>query len=180
MPRGSAGLRKRLLAINHPAWTDAMVRLLAHVHSKPAIKVDLGIAGVRLKRTGGSRYRYNEPGFHRWHDSGDLQSVSHLGAICEVARLTPTIKHWLPTQELGMVQSYVHAGGRIPDNLVIRVSSIMIDDPTRRSWPLTSSVFRDKAPSGSHVCPAQHQEHRCGSCRACWSPSVQHVAYPFH
>lgn len=180
MPRAQVGMLRRLHGIRDPRWVDAMVRLLSHEHAKTAIRVDLGAVGVRLQARGGSRWRWNEPGFHRWHDSGDLQSVDHLAAICEVARLTPKIKHWLPTQELSMVKAYLDAGHTIPRNLIIRVSSVMIDEPLRRSWPHTSSVFKESTPADAHICPAPMQDHQCRSCRACWSPSVAHVAYEAH
>lgn len=180
MPRAALGQRKRLAALSHPRWIEAMVRVLTHMHSKPFIKVDLGIAGVRLQRSGGSRFRYNETGYHRWMDSGDLQSIEHLGMICEVARQTPKIKHWLPTQELGMVRAFLKSGGVIPDNLVIRVSSVMIDDTVRRAWPLTSSVFSGTPPAGASPCPAPNQDHRCMSCRNCWEPSIPHIYYERH
>ena len=173
------GTQRRLHAIRNPRWVTAMVNLLSRTHARP-IKVDLGEVGVRLQRQGGSRWRYEQPGHHRWHSSGDLQSVDHLAAICDVARQTPAIRHWLPTNELGMVKQYVAGGGTIPPNLLIRVSSIMINDPVRRAWPHTSMVFEGKPPIGTHVCPAPQQGHRCMSCRACWSPEVQHVAYERH
>ena len=37
--------------------------------------------------------------FHRWFDSGDLQSYSHLMKIFEVCELTPHIKYWLATKK---------------------------------------------------------------------------------
>jgi len=171
---------KRLASIANPLWTAAMIRLLNHLHDKPYIRCDLGYTGVRLQRVGGQRWRKNETGFHRWHDSGDLQSVEHLAAICEVARQTPRIKHWLPTQELGIVARFLRDGGKIPENLVIRVSGIMLDDDARRGWPHTSSVYTKLSPAGSYVCPSMSQDHRCGSCRACWSPEIPHVAYEAH
>ncbi len=63
-------------------------------------------------------------GFHRWHDSGDLQSVEHLEKIIEVCRRTPQIQHWLPTRELAILRA---CRERIPANLTIRVSATMID-----------------------------------------------------
>ncbi len=173
--------QRRLAGLSHPRWIDAMVLVLQHTHRDKWIRVDLGIVGIKLKAKGGSRFRLNPSGYHRWHDSGDLQSVEHLAMICEVARRTPKIKHWLPTQELGMVWKYIDAGGVIPPNLVIRVSSIKIDDQRRRTWMTTSSVVAlSEPPPGSHVCPAPRQEHRCLDCRACWSPSVRHVVYELH
>jgi len=174
------GQQRRLSSVSDPQWIDAMVTMLLHTHAKGKIKIDLGLVGVRLQKQGGSRWRYNESGYHRWHDSGDLQSVDHLSAICVVARRTPKIKHWLPTQELGMVKQFLVAGGVIPSNLIVRVSSVMIDDERRRSWPHTSSVFERKTPTDAHICPAPQQEHRCDSCRACWSADVVHVAYALH
>ena len=179
-PRATIGMKRRLASIGHPLWVAAMVSMLLWQHGKDRIKVDLGIVGVRRQRKGGSRYQWNEPGFHRWHDSGDLQSVDHLAAICAVASCTPRIKHWLPTQELGMVAEFLERGGMVPSNLVIRVSSVMMDDRKRRAWPLTSSVFIGEPKIEGHVCPAPKQDHRCGSCRACWSPKVPHVSYAAH
>lgn len=172
---------RRLAGVVHEKWSDAMVALLLRRHSGPRIKIDLGITGQRLQRIGGTRYRWNESGWHRWHDSGDLQSVEHLGKICEVARRTPQIKHWLPTQELGMVLRYVDGGGKVPDNLTIRVSSVMLNNHNPRNWPHTSSVFTNGAsPSGVYLCPAHHQKNQCCSCRACWSREVPHVVYAAH
>lgn len=175
------GMARRLVAIRHPQWVEAISRLLKHYHAKKSIRVDRGWRGVREARAGtGSRYQRNVPGYHRWHDSGDLQSVDHLMAICEVAKKTPRIKHWLPTNELGIVKAFIEQGGEVPANLVIRVSSIRINDRRRRAWAHTSSVFVGTPPDGCHECPAPNQEHRCGSCRACWSPEVPHVAYRHH
>ena len=102
---------KRESGIENPAWANAMVTLITVTHKR----------GVN---------RHGEPisvGWHRWHDFGDIQSVNHLAKICEVARRTPQIKHWLPTRELSMVQQYIKAGGIVPRNLVIRVSATMVD-----------------------------------------------------
>lgn len=176
-PNVATAQRRRLESLSHPRWVEAMVRVLLHLHRKP-IRVDLGVPNAKAR--GVQRRRYNEPGYHRWLDSGDLQSVAHLAMICEVARQTPKIRHWLPTQQLDFVRHYIASGGVIPDNLVVRVSSIMIDDPVRRAWPMTSSVFRDEPPKDSHVCPAPNQGHFCGSCRACWSATVPHIAYRIH
>ena len=60
---------KRLKAIAHPQWVEAMV--------------------AQIKRQK----------WFRWHDAGDLQSVDHMNKIIEVCKLTPDTKHWLPTQE---------------------------------------------------------------------------------
>lgn len=177
-PNPQKAMQRRLEGIRHPQWAEAIALMLNRLHAKGRIRVDLGNTGVRLQKLGGSRFRYNEAGYHRWHDSGDLQSVEHFAKICAVARATPAIKHWLPTQELGMVRAYLARGGKIPHNLVVRVSSIIIDDTTRRNWPLTSSVASGAA--SGYVCPAPDQAHRCMTCRACWDRAVPHLTYRLH
>ena len=62
---------KRLKAIAHPDWVQAMATL---INSK-------------------------KPDVFRWHDSGDVQDEAHLNKIFEVCRLTPSKRHWMPTRE---------------------------------------------------------------------------------
>ena len=88
---------RRLAGLRHPRWVEAMVTLIQN------------------------RVSDTDPYF-RWHDSGDLQGEWHLANICEVARQTPTVRHWLPTREKALVKRYLRAGGVIPGNLTVRVS----------------------------------------------------------
>lgn len=134
--------------------------------------------------------------YFRWHDSGDLQGLDHLGKIVAVCLATPRTRHWLPTRETGMVREYLKHGGVIPDNLVIRVSRTLIDSTaplgklmgTLAAEPQVqvSSVQRPEAfealklDQGAHTCPAPEQGGHCGDCRACWSRRVPHVAYLEH
>jgi len=129
--------------------------------------------------------------YFRWHDSGDLQGSWHLANICEVARRTPSVKHWIPTREYRMVKDYLAAGGLIPSNLVVRLSAHMVDGPapripvSDRQWsahpwsdgylPTSTVVTSDDA-----TCPARFQANNCGTCRACWNPKVANVSYHKH
>jgi len=70
---------KRLEAINHPQWVEAMATL---INSK-------------------------KPDVFRWHDSGDVQDVDHLEKIFEVCRLTPNKRHWMPTRE-AWIKDHMH------------------------------------------------------------------------
>ena len=126
----------------------------------------------------------NKPYF-RWHDSGDLQSVDHLYKIAEVARQLDRTLFWLPTREYDIVKDFVknHA---IPHNLIIRMSTMMIDQQAKlpRSLQgfaniLTSSVHSQKELDG-FKCLAPKQEGQCGSCRACWDNKVTNVSYHVH
>ena len=156
----------RLAAIEHERWVPAMVSMLRKAHGLDGGKVHSSVT---------------DPGWHRWHDAGDTQSRKHIAAICEVARQTPEIKHWIPSKELAMWLAYVATGGDIPSNLTVRLSGYKIDEAPTNKWPLTSTVY-DKAPPrpGAHICPAYTQGGKCGSCRACWSQDVAEVAYPRH
>lgn len=129
---------------------------------------------------------FNKTGeaYHRWFDSGDLQSVEMLAAICEVAKGTPDIKHWLPTREAAIVKSFKANGGVVPSNLVIRVSSTMVGDKPISGHGLTSTVHRKGSDHVGHACPASTQGNSCGhgdnACRACWSSNVSNISYPLH
>ena len=145
----------RLNAIKKPEWVDYMAELLTQ----------------KYKRLDKSRL------FHRWFDSGDLQSHEHLMKIFEVCELTPHIKYWLATREYKIVSKIKYED--IPKNLVLRVSAIKVDSPPPKFWKWTSTVHKNKKPIGRE-CPAYKQDGECGSCRACWSRSVKQVSYKEH
>jgi len=143
------------LACFDPLWEDAMVYLIDHV---PAAR----------------------RGYFRWHDSGDLQSVTHLARIANIARRLPDIKFWLPTREYQVLRQFLRLGA-VPKNLIIRLSAPMIDgQPPTASYPTTSGVH-SKKPAIGWKCPAAEKYgNTCGPCRACWNPKVAHVSYPLH
>ena len=138
---------KRLAAIDHPLWARAMA---AQINSKKSK-------------------------WFRWHDSGDVQSLKHLKKIFQVARLTPGVKHWMPTRE-AWTQKYDNKKYK-PDNLTLRFSMPMVNQPAAGNWNNTSTVVTDPAKA---TCPASKQDNKCLDCRACWDPSVKNVAYLAH
>jgi len=110
----------------------------------------------------------------RWHDSGDLQGAPHLKNIFEVCNQTPETSHWMPTREaklFTLMQPEV-----VPKNLIIRMSSHMIDQRPVKSWPWTSTVKTDK----QYSCPASRQGNECGSCRQCWDKTIPNISYGKH
>ena len=138
-------------------WTDAMVELIdRRVMIKPPAE------------------RY-----FRFHDSGDLQSIEHLDAICQVAIRSPGILFWLPTREYGMVRNYAKHHD-IPRNLVIRLSAIRVDEAppylARKLALPTSTVGHNMG----FQCPARKQGNECGSCRKCWDARETNVNYEAH
>jgi len=70
---------KRLEAIQHPDWVEAMATL---INSK-------------------------KPNVFRWHDSGDVQNLQHLEKIFKVCELTPEKRHWMPTRE-AWIKDHMH------------------------------------------------------------------------
>ena len=111
--------------------------------------------------------------YFRWHDAGDLQSLKHLQNIFEVCRLTPDTNHWMPTREARILNQV--DPDTIPTNLIIRMSSHMIDQAPVKFWLWTSTVTTKKA-----TCPAPKQGNKCKNCRACWDRSVATVSYGKH
>ena len=111
--------------------------------------------------------------YFRWHDSGDIQSVEHLKRIFEVCKRTPFTRHWMPTREARFLR--LMDPDIIPSNLIIRMSSHMIDQGPVTFWPWTSTVS-----TKSKTCPAMDQGNSCRDCRACWDRSVSNVTYPKH
>ena len=111
--------------------------------------------------------------YFRWHDSGDIQSVEHLKKIFEVCTRTPSTKHWMPTREARFLK--LMDPDIIPSNLIIRMSSHMIDQQPVKFWPWTSTVSTE-----GKTCPALDQGNSCRDCRACWDRSVPNIVYPKH
>ena len=162
---------RRLDAINHPLWVKAMAAQIISKKSK----------------------------YFRWHDAGDLQSVKHLLKIFKVCKLTPEVKHWIPTQERQFINKIPI--DRIPKNLVIRLSGSKVDGPIPKSWPWTSTVtskhnqdncpaFRTDKTGTVHTLQAfdtMTKENKkdldlghCGDCRKCWSRSIKNISYGKH
>ena len=134
---------RRLAAIKHPLWVGAMAHL---INSKKA-------------------------NVFRWHDSGDVQDEEHLIKIFAVCKLTPKIRHWLPTRE-AWIKAFLP---ECPENLVIRFSAPMIDQEAPASWPNSSEVVTAGA-----TCPAAQQDNECRDCRACWDSNIKTIKYGKH
>jgi hypothetical protein len=109
-----------------------------------------------------------KPDVFRWHDSGDVQDLDHLNKIYEVCRLTPSKRHWLPTRE-AWIKDHV---SRAPDNLVIRFSMPMIDQPAAGSW---SQYFNGGYKRRNM--PSPKQGNQCLDCRNCWNKEIKNISY---
>ncbi len=141
---------RRLESINNPQWAESMIYLINN-------KKDIVNSGV-----------------FRWHDSGDLQSLEHFEKILQVVKATPQIKHWLPTKESQIIKNYT---GKIPHNIVIRLSGSMIDSETTPIYNNTSLVTTDPAKA---TCRSFENDGKCGDCRKCWDKSIKNITYLQH
>jgi hypothetical protein len=124
--------------------------------------------------------------YFRWHDSGDLQSLSHLINIVQVCEMTPNVSHWLPTREYAIVRKYREMFGEFPANLTVRVSAAMLDSSAPNDFEHSSEVasndsaMENARSRGSFACLAPSQSNECRDCRACWDRNVATVTYHKH
>ena len=165
------------------------------------------LANYKKRKAAGKDIGHHSDVF-RWHDSGDIQSVSHIELIAEICRRTPSIRHWIPTREYQILKTWLKDGGEIPINLCIRLSAHYIgQDPVNTAYLIgagctVSGVHRDhKIPEDTMSgfpwieCPAfkttkdgkvdsaligTPETGYCGSCRRCWNRRVPAVSYPYH
>jgi hypothetical protein len=153
-PKVAEALERRFQSLRDPRWTAAMIALM-------------------LKRS----IRY-----FRWHDSGDIQSVSHLRNIVLVCLATPGTRHWLPTREYRIVEQYIEQYGALPANLVVRASAHMIGATAPSRFRHSSMVLPKgiESAEGAFTCPAPLQGNECRGCRACWSSNASTIAYRVH
>jgi len=147
-------LEKRFMSLTHPLWVMAMIFLIG---------------------------KKEKSGFFRWHDSGDIQGTLHLEKLVEIANALPHIKFWLPTREYAMVSEYVQSGKVIPDNLIVRLSALMIDGQApekiaKRLGVVVSGVTK----SEGFTCPSSMQGNKCLDCRACWDKNIFAINYKKH
>lgn len=152
-PNVSDALERRFASLRHSKWVDAMVQL------------------INTKELNG---------FFRWHDSGDLQGIWHLEKIAQVARRTPTVRHWLPTREYATVRQWLAKGNQLPPNLTVRFSALMVDGPAPEALANRLNVQVSGASAAAFSCPASKQGNVCGDCRACWDRSTFNVTYKTH
>jgi len=150
-PAIKQGQYKRLDALFNAGWVDAMVNII-------------------------EREKNN---YFRWHDAGDIQSKNHFKNICDVAKKTPHILHWIPTREHKIVNDFVKDGNTIPDNLIVRISATKVDGKPPSNAMHTSTVHKDKKAIG-FACPSSLQDGKCQDCRACWDTNIKNISYKKH
>jgi len=114
----------------------------------------------------------------RWFDSGDVQNTIMALNILEICKLTPDIKHWIPSKEYKIWREALKIQ-KLPDNVCLRMSSPNIDQEPLKGFENTSTVHKDKKAFGLE-CIAYKQDGKCLDCEACFNKKVKNVSYPLH
>lgn len=158
-PNVQKAMWKRYKSLTHPLWVEAMSFQLNYYESR------------RRDRT--------QPAYMRWFDSGDLQGLWHLQKIVIVCENTPTVRHWLPTRETGVVKRFLSDVGPFPENLTVRVSANRVGERrSREPLGLPVSLVGVEPDDEIFECGAPSRGGVCGPCRVCWSN--QDVTYHAH
>ena len=84
-------------------------------------------------------------------------------------------------EKMKVVKSFIENGGKIPDNLIIRLSAYMIDSSApsviaKQLGVYTSTVTK----SDTFNCLAPQQNNKCGDCRRCWNKNISNISYHYH
>ena len=111
----------------------------------------------------------------RWHSAGDLFSLEYAELVAEACKLTPHVKHWIPTRERRNASPLIGLA-----NVVVRVSDDMVNQNRNKHNGHTSGVHTPEHGGRGLECIAYKQAGSCGDCRACWSNDVAHVSYKIH
>ena len=135
-----------------------------------------------------SSKKVRKSGYFRWFDSGDIQSLSMIYQIIEIADRTPFLEHWVATREDEDIEKVLTE--YIPDNLVFRLSHTYKDqldkdisdcaDRKNINQSLVVSSTSVKLLNKQFTCPSSLQDGKCLDCRACWNHKVKHVVYIEH
>lgn len=149
-------LQPKTQKIFNPGWVESMVYLIKNQDNKKDRK------------------------YFRWHDSGDIQNIEHFKKIVDVCKKTPGVMHWIPTREYKIVRSYIVNFGKLPKNMVIRLSAHMIDKKPPKVNNLPTSTVNKTKPAIGFQCPSYKNNGICGDCRSCWDPSIKNISYKYH
>ncbi len=118
--------------------------------------------------------------YFRWFDSGDMYDIRLANKILMVMRLTPWVKHWLPTRMYKFAKfKYVIDAMQSLPNVVVRLSSDSVTGEIINGRN-SSTIFSDTLPQGAFECKAYEHGGKCNGCRACYDKNVRVIAYKAH
>ena len=133
--------------------------------------------------------------FFRWLDSGDFNKsakangIEFLIRIVEVAKLTPKVKHWIPSKEYPIIKEYLEQYGSFPENVVVRISDYMVDKnkfKPNANYKISTVISKVEnynliKTNNSVLCHATIDgSHKCGECKKCCSKKYDQIVYLAH
>lgn len=118
----------------------------------------------------------------RWHDSGDIFCRQYWNNMLEVMKGLPDYKFFLPTNERTLLKEWVEEGGKVPENCVVRLSSVYPGKltPVHDKLKNDPGILQCGVGTEGYDCPAEyHERYECGECRACWDRTIPVVSFHY-
>ena len=120
--------------------------------------------------------------YFRWFDSGDIKSAAQAAKILKVMKLTPWVKHWLPTRshKLSRIRPILEEMRQLP-GVSLRYSSDSVMGEYEDHHGSTIIPTHETSDKALTVCTAYaNKGNKCDGCRACWNKEIKTIAYPAH
>ena len=119
--------------------------------------------------------------YFRWFDSGDMYSLRLAVKIYEVMKLTPWVKHWIPTRmhKFTKFKTIIEHMKALP-NVSVRLSSDSVTGEFEPHHGSTIIPEGNTIPDGVSACHAYDNAGKCGTCRKCWDKSIPVIGYIAH
>ena len=104
--------------------------------------------------------------YFRWFDSGDMYSLRLAVKIYEVMKLTPWVKHWIPTRmhKFAKFKTIIEHMKALP-NVSVRLSSDSVTGEYEAHHGSTIIPEGNTIPEGVSACHAYENNGKCGTCR---------------
>lgn len=120
--------------------------------------------------------------YFRWFDSGDMYDIRLAEKIYQVMKLTPWVKHWLPTRmyKFTKYDSVINAMMRL-ENVVVRLSSDSVTGEIINGLTTSTIISHEsQLKNVDGICEAYKHGGKCNGCRACWNKAVKVIGYQAH
>ena len=125
--------------------------------------------------------------YFRWFDSGDMYSIKLAEKIYQIMKLTPHVKHWLPTRMYKFPKfNNIIKQMQTLDNVVVRLSSdsinseIVNSDVVDTNSTIVHESKIDDLDNSIKVCSAYYQDGKCLKCSDCYDKDIKTIAYVAH
>ena len=123
----------------------------------------------------------------RWFDSGDMYSLQLAEKIYQIMKLTPHVRHWLPTRMYKFKKFHaIIKQMQALNNVVVRLSSdsinaeIVNSDIVDTNSTIVHESKIDNLGKSIKVCSAFYQDGKCLKCRDCYNKDIKTIAYITH